>query len=492
MRARVALPFLLLLAAADAFCVAGAPPGGESTLVLAERDSCIEPSIGMAPVEGKIWKAQAVTPAAPYALAEAEIAGVNLGGATTLHIQSARGNGSPGGELAAVTVASGTRFVLSKPLSLQAGETYLLALSNDGGEFRWRYSGGPGCYDGPRGQPYTSLDGGATWSVDVVDFNFILYERTVDLPPIETTVRDTAAFAPDGAPVQPVVAVISLPFGPPLHDPQEWTEQLIDKLAEASRYHGYSDPDAPPFVRYRIYGGSVIRADAVPPKQPDGSYDFQWVYDRYGLCELIRSGVADEVWLWDAGQGGFPEWAAAGPEWTVRRTYNPPDCGRQVVTMAFNYNREIDVALESFHHRLEATLTRYAPCDFWTETWPWRGGPEECEGLVSDRYGFVARPFAGNGFVGGCGDAHHPPNIVDEEDYVYDDPASVRSICEDWSRDGSARSATIACRDWGCSHWGYHVWWMQNMPGWHNTNRDRNGRPQPNWWTYVFPLDMSS
>lgn len=131
----------------------------------------------------------------------------------------------------------------------------------------------------------------------------------------------------------------------------------------------------------------------------------------------------------------------------------------------------------------------YVPCDFSTANWPWEGlrvWPSRCAGLLSDRYGFVAPPFAGNDFMGGCGDAHAPPNILDDQAYNYKSLLSVRSNCPDWSQDGSANVSTLSCQDWGCSHGGYHIWWMQNLPGPDNTNRDRNGQTHINWWTHMF------
>jgi len=180
------------------------------------------------------------------------------------------------------------------------------------------------------------------------------------------------------------------------------------------------------------------------------------------------------------------EWTTSGPEWYG----DAPDCGKVVTTMTFNYLREVDVALESFHHRLEGFFGHYFTCDFSTATWPWAGSTtwpySQCGSLLSDRYGFVSRPFAGNNYLGGCGDAHHPPNILTNQDYVYNDTTTIETICPSWSEDGSAVPTSLNCQAWGCTHWGFHLWWMQNVPGLDNLNKDRNGAPQPNWWSYLF------
>lgn len=228
----------------------------------------------------------------------------------------------------------------------------------------------------------------------------------------------------------------------------------------------------------------------MPPTLSNGMGDYAAIFAKHNICSLLDSGQIDEVWIW-AGNGNgadkphLLEWTTSGPGWTG----NTPDCGKIITTLTYNYTREADVALESFHHRLEGLFMHDTPCDFSTAFWPWEGQrvwPVQCAGLLSDRFGFVARPFSGNDYIGGCGDAHAPPNILDNQAYNYSSPTSVRSICPDWSQDGSGRVSTLSCQEWGCTHWGYHVWWMQNLPGLNNTNRDRYGQLHNNWWTYLF------
>ncbi len=245
-----------------------------------------------------------------------------------------------------------------------------------------------------------------------------------------------------------------------------------------------------PYMRFRIYGGSVIADPVMPPTLSNGMGDYAAIFAKHNICSLLNSGQIDEVWIWAGNGNGVDkphllEWTTSGPGWAG----NTPDCGRIITTLTYNYTREADVALESFHHRLEGLLMHNAPCDFSTATWPWEGQrvwPVQCAGLLSDRFGFVARPFSGNDSIGGCGDAHAPPNILDNQAYNYSSPTSVRSMCPDWSQDGSGQVSTLSCQEWGCTHWGYHVWWMQNLPGLNNTNRDRYGQLHDNWWTYLF------
>lgn len=251
-----------------------------------------------------------------------------------------------------------------------------------------------------------------------------------------------------------------------------------------------SEKQTPPYLEYRLYGGSVIIDPELPPVLPDGQADYASIFDRYSLCDLIISGQVDEVWLWVGNgdgilKGDWYEWTVSGPGWKGAA----PDCGRVAATMAFNFSREVDVALESYAHRVEGFLAHYYPCEFATAGWPWKGEAvwgRRCGGEMSDRLGFVARPSASNDYTAACGDAHHPPNIFDAEEYRYDSPLPAASICTSWSRDGSASPIQIDCTAWGCTQRGYLLWWFQNLPGLNNSARDRQGNPLPNWWEVMF------
>jgi len=295
-----------------------------------------------------------------------------------------------------------------------------------------------------------------------------------------------------GKPLRPAVmekTVFTIAYvdSAPLYDIDAHQRELIAGLRAASTWHGYANPNGQPSLGYSTYGGSVIRLYEGPPHRSDtGEFDYAAVYARFGLCEKVQQGLVDEVWIWESGTGKAWEWVTNGPNWSWTWGSNVPNCGRTVTTMNLNYQREIDVAYESYSHRIEGAIMTHYPCDFYTDTWPWTGWPYRCSGLVSDRFGYVARPFAGNDFVAVCGDAHCPPNITHERPYVYDDHTYVQSICKDWQWDGTGQVSTFNCTEWGCTHRGYHIWWMQNLPGHGNNNRDRNGSLMPNWWEALF------
>ncbi|NUM46034.1 MAG: hypothetical protein HUU38_15110 [Anaerolineales bacterium] len=277
----------------------------------------------------------------------------------------------------------------------------------------------------------------------------------------------------------------------PIYDPDDIQVQFISDLKLASTWHGNNNPNGQPALGYQTYGGSVIKIFETPPYRSDnGKFDYAAVYERFDLCNKIQAGEVDEVWVWESGTGNAWEWVTNGPYWSWTWDANVPNCGRTITSMNLNYQRDVGLALHSFGHRMEGAFMNWRPCDFYTESWPWIGWPSFCSGLVSDQFGYVARPFTGNNNIGVCGDIHHPPNIPDNREYIYNDPFITQSICEDWQWDGSATAQSFDCSIWGCEQRGFMIWWMQNIPGYGNNTKDRYGNIMPNWWDYLF-LDQS-
>jgi hypothetical protein len=293
--------------------------------------------------------------------------------------------------------------------------------------------------------------------------------------------------SPPALSVTKTVFTIAYIDATPLYDPDDLQVQLIADLSDASSWHGYENSQSVPALAYQTYGGNVIKLNEVPPYRKDNdAFDYAAVYTRFDLCSKIQAGTVDEVWVWDSGSSHAWEWVTNGPHWSWTWGSNVPNCGRTITTMNLNYQREVALALHSYGHRMEGAFMTWRPCDFYTNTWPWTGWPSQCSSLVSDSFGYVARPFVGNNNVGVCGDIHHPPNILDSREYVYNDLTTVQSICQDWQWTGSANSKGLSCTSWGCTDRGFMIWWMQNIPGPGNTTHDRDGTIMPNWWEYLF------
>lgn len=108
------------------------------------------------------------------------------------------------------------------------------------------------------------------------------------------------------------------------------TRQLIAALAEGSRYHGYRDAKAPPFLEYQVFKFVDLRdpppatgnSSKIPVKDPEAKRGFNMKYRQYfseefaayygvpdprapgrflRLDELLDGGYVHEVWFFESG-----------------------------------------------------------------------------------------------------------------------------------------------------------------------------------------------
>ena len=486
-------------------------------------------------------KAQTFTADADELLRGVEIAGINHNNATTLAVWEAR-VGSTGKlelttQLSSIAIFCGTYFEFIQPIQLKQNQLYALVLSGTKhGYYAWNYqqTGGSVC----KGSSYTSTDAGQTWGGnDVEDFNFELYvEDTSDdraetsstrfgVPPkkpakakrtyqphvssckrtiSQTGVRNIPTMVilvPDESGQKPTKNIFSL------------TEQVMSVIEEASVFQGYKKPDNPQYLDYSLYQNTLFKLDKKPTKQSNGWYDLKEIFDSLNICNLVQQNEVAEVWLWEAGKGGWDEYDLNGPEYRrngndYQWNANMPNCGKHLATMIFNYNASQANALHSFTHRIEGQLGSYFRCLF---------DNNKCiEMERSTATSFNRRPSQINNFISGCGTVHHPANVIKRpedtddaglqhnRDYMYNSMEKVLSYCEDWSGDPTkSKPKEVNCETWGTCNsdypdnqesTGYYVWWMQNMPGYNNNLKDASGKAMPNWLAYLYgyPLPDSS
>jgi hypothetical protein len=182
------------------------------------------------------------------------------------------------------------------------------------------------------------------------------------------------------------------------------TEETIKALAEATRYHGFADPNAPAFVQYEVVKYVDLRDNPIPAgrekrnsakyprgKQQDTLYgpffndEFAKAYgyevpgepgQYYNLHELINAGVVHELWFFgvhdDEGAGfesiEFKQYygddfkplpGKHGPSGNGHPA-DMPWSGRSFRVTWFNTNRGLGCGMENFGHSLEATANANA------------------------------------------------------------------------------------------------------------------------------------
>jgi len=201
--------------------------------------------------------------------------------------------------------------------------------------------------------------------------------------------------------------------------------------------------------------------------QPD-IMNYQKALSQFQSCEKRNSGVIDEVWFWGGPYFGFWESALAGPGafW-----YNSPpiletSCTKLLPIMGFNFERGVDLMLEDFGHRTEATMTQVYGGWAANESTPWN---------KFTLYDKVA-PGKAN-----CGNVHYAPNSI--ADYDWGNTTTVKSACDDWLAYPNlvGNYKDVNCQTWGCSGYQYKKWWLTHLP----KTGGFTGNKLNNWWHYI-------
>lgn len=219
------------------------------------------------------------------------------------------------------------------------------------------------------------------------------------------------------------------------------------------------------------------------------------------LCERIRSGEIDEVWIWAPYYTGFDEFAWKTPQdrlyYTSRennywlydgRRYDLPDCGRPYFVMGFVSDAGIGNTLHSYGHRIESALSLSAPGQGWFDA---------CALNVAARNEWTDFVCYDQRRVGAasCGNVHFPPNAT--ADYDYANYSQVSSSCNDWNNYPNLSGARqlVNVQSWmqsgtqpfaGDAHASYMEWWLGHLPHRDGSHVDSNGVTLANdWWFYI-------
>ncbi len=200
--------------------------------------------------------------------------------------------------------------------------------------------------------------------------------------------------------MRPRVLVLNFANNVDMDGVEDRTERMIKALAEASRYHGYKNPDAPAFLEYQVLGYVDMRDRPVPgarknrnsafcpyftagkPGPCDYSafytdafarfYGFQNPddYRRYlDLHELIGQGIVHELWFYQIhdDQGAPLETIELKQYYSmecrpIKGKHGPagnghsntmPWSGRSFRITFFNPHRGIGCGMENFSHAME-------------------------------------------------------------------------------------------------------------------------------------------
>lgn len=299
----------------------------------------------------------------------------------------------------------------------------------------------------------------------------------------------------------------------------KYDKRVKFSLEEGSRYHGYKNPQAPPYLGYKVLRyisvyRQVYTSDFVIGNEGGKDIcqpDYKREFDSLGLTGYINQNHIKEVWMW-YGEAARPGWPSYDPflhggiqkyvsfvesnmsspsTGDISNSYRFPDdlyiLDSTYVVYCQNFRRTQAEAVHNHGHQLESIYKHIA---------------NRQDGNI----GMFVQKFSGWGNnnytippLGRAGDTHHPPNTTADYDYLNTD--LVLSDIEDWKPDGGTQKA-VNVDTWGNlvyawpgatefsqrkeSQW--YIYWMQNMPGLYS-HIPYNSFEMTNWWEFTADWD---
>ncbi len=259
----------------------------------------------------------------------------------------------------------------------------------------------------------------------------------------------------------------------------------IALLEEGSRYHGYTNPQAIPYLQYKIVQ-EIEHLEPVPLSDKKyGSLPlpaYTQMLDRIQICVYIDTQNVREVWLWTYQGTGKSLWESnfSSPVYqdisnSDRDPNDLPKCAHSYTVYDYNYGRGVSEAVEDHMHQYEAIFNSVDRELFWNT-------------FVGYFPGGNWATAHSNNQNRRCGWAHFPPN--GQKDYDWSNQTTVTTDCENWNPTAYSNPTEINCSRWGCTSAGYFKWWMQNIPGFNN-NITYQGKELRNWWEFVADYDAA-
>ncbi len=277
------------------------------------------------------------------------------------------------------------------------------------------------------------------------------------------------------------------------------SSELIRLTGEATKFHGYKNPNAPQFLQYSVidtkkYYEKIPRGFPLKPNEGIYRPHYSQIMKQENICDYVDNKGVTEVWMFGYHHGAIEpdesrmasrlgDFSNSGPkEEALPAQYKMPVCSKPYVLYNFNYTR---AALEMFHnriHQLENILPRaegkYPPTPQNTA----RGAS-----LFWGNFSEYVQPYTVKNYNSACGNAHYTPNWTSlSDDYKYNLQNSRLNNCEAWNPDSSKSTyVNASCAQWGCTEEGFYLWYQQNLPG-YNNGITFNGAKINNWWEAVY------
>ena len=290
----------------------------------------------------------------------------------------------------------------------------------------------------------------------------------------------------------------------PVTDMQTATKDMIDAglvlISDATRYHGYKNPDAPQYLDYYLYQ-LIEYFYPIPRGYPLGGTEFRPHYNQIlneiDICDIVDNHGIKEVWIYGyhtsvivpdeskmSSKYGDVSNALPKDEY-IPAEFQLPRCTNSYVMYNFTYQpggaNAIGNTIHNRLHQIENVV-------FFAEN---KGYPVNENNVVGslfwDDFSVIWDHASLPGYRASCGNTHSPPNTT--EGYDYDSVEYRENNCESWNPDDTLTTYESAnCTQWGCTDVGFYKWFMQNLPGYDN-GIIYKGKPMRNWWDAMYDFE---
>lgn len=271
----------------------------------------------------------------------------------------------------------------------------------------------------------------------------------------------------------------------------EITSTLLTELTDNTRYHGYKDSSAPPFLTWDIVDKKYFDTKipkGVPDSDPGNPYlpNYNQILTNQNICNYVDNQGVKEVWIYsyhsntvtlDESRMSSKYGDISNSHGNLDPSVTLPTCKNSYTLYNYEYYPDKNTAVpNTIHDRMHQIedIVSYADGHY-NETTP--------AGLFWGNFA----TYTGQGKPIACSTTHRPPNS--SQDYDYANTNSVSSDCENWNPDSTkAIFSPVTCDKWGCTDQGYYKWWMQNNPG-YNNGITYQGKPMKNWWEAMYDFN---
>jgi hypothetical protein len=348
--------------------------------------------------------------------------------------------------------------------------------------------------------------------------------------------------------VEPRVLLVNFADGVSEQEAVDKAEAIIGAVAEGSRYHGYSNPDAPPFVEYKI--AHVVNMPGEPLRSGNhfGYVEFMTGQNFAGqvafpgnesltVCQLFEQGLINEAWVVETADDSAKlyEQKTLGQQYDDNLQKIPGDldrcagngciedafeCGVTVRLHEVNPDRGPGCATHAWGHGIESQVrTRQIPyftanaSRFFNFNLDDRhdtpfGDFYMCPYNNQTCIEYVTSTHLRNGpaspqtfdipaFGDGCGNVHFASHSRYQYDYENGATGTGRATCEGYGLgNGGAEMQTDISyatyqalnqnRAYNDCGGGWQIYMRQSFPGYGNAATDVNGGPMKNWWPFLF------